>query len=130
MPEAPTCGQGLAQHADFPRLMAQLLEAVAANLMAHLPSLAASDADTQREKLVYQQLAQRHRDAAAVLAALSEDMAGCSEMPMGSHDLDALSGSEMTDALTDMIRGETELLVAVEQQLTEHKAILDEMRSR
>ena len=36
MAEEPTCGQGLAQHADLPLLIGELMGSVADNLSAHL----------------------------------------------------------------------------------------------
>ena len=39
MPEAQTCGQGLAQHAELPLLVGELMGSVADNLKAHLPGL-------------------------------------------------------------------------------------------
>ena len=37
MAAGPTCGQGLARHAELPQLFAELMESVAANLRAHIP---------------------------------------------------------------------------------------------
>jgi hypothetical protein len=125
----PTCGQGLAQHADLPRLVGGLMESVAETLTAHLGGLTSGDPETQGEKRVYQQLATRHREVAATLDTLAEEMAGHQDMPMGEHDIDALSSREATDALAGMIEAEAKLLTLVQQQLTEHKAMLGEMGS-
>lgn len=48
---------------------------------------------------------------------------------MGEHDLQALSSGEVVDALEGMIRVESQLIARVQQQLTEHRAILDAIRS-
>lgn len=124
MTDEPTCGQGLAQHAALPRLVGAVLDSVADNLVAHLPGLVSSDPDSRREKRVYEQLAERHREAAAMLDALGEEMAGHQDMPMGAHDLEALSSRPATEALARMVRAETELVALVEQQLAEHQAML------
>jgi hypothetical protein len=129
MTEQPTCGQGLAQHAAIPRLVGALLDSIADNLTAHLPGLVTTDEDSRREKRVYQQLAERHRQIAAMLDAIAEDMAGHEDLPMGAHDLDALSSTSTAEALARMIRVETELVALVEQQLAQHAAILDETTS-
>ena len=129
MAEEPTCGQGLAQHAELPLLVGELMGAVADNLGAHLPGLVASDENTQREKRVYEDLVTRHREAAAMLHAIGAEMAGHRDMPMGDHDLQALSSGEVVDALEGMIRVESRLIARVQQQLTEHRAILDAIRS-
>ena len=94
MAEEPTCGQGLAQHAELPLLVGDLMGAVADNLGAHLPGLVPSDEDSQHEKRVYENLMTRHREAAAMLRAIGAEMAGHREMPMGDHDLRALSSGD------------------------------------
>ena len=129
MAEEPTCGQGLAQHAKLPQLIGELMNSVADNLCAHLPGLVSSDADSHHEKRVYEQLAARHREAAALLQAIGTEMAEQQDMPMGEHDLEAMSPSDVTDALEGMIRAEAQLAALVQQQLTEHQTILDAMRS-
>jgi hypothetical protein len=129
MAEERTCGQGLAQHAELPLLVGELMGAVADNLAAHLPGLVSSDEDSQHEKRVYGHLVTRHREAAAMLDAIGAEMAGHREMPMGEHDLQALSSGEVVDALEGMIRVESQLIARVQQLLTEHRAILDAIRS-
>ena len=78
----------------------------------------------EREKRVYEQLAAQYRDVATRLCALGEEMAGCQDLPMGAHDLGALSSQPVTDALARMIRAETDLLALLTQQLEQHRVIL------
>ena len=129
MPEDPTCGEGLAQHAELPLLTAELMGSVAENLNAHLPGLVSSDENSQHEKHVYENLAARLRKAEAMLHALGTEMAGHQDMPMGEHDLHALSSGDAIDALTRLSRVEEQLVARVQEQLTEHQAILDTIRS-
>jgi hypothetical protein len=129
MAEEPTCGQGLAQHADLPLIIGELMGSVADNLSAHLPGLVSSDEDSQHEKRVYEHLVTRHREAAAMLHAIGAEMADHREMPMGEHDLQALSAGQVVDALEGMIRVESQLIARVQQQLTEHQAILATIRA-
>jgi hypothetical protein len=129
MPEERTCGHGLAQHAELPLLMGELMGSVADNLSAHLPGLVTSDENSQHEKHVYEHLAARLRQAEAMLHAIGTEMAGHQDMPMGEHDLQALSSGEAIDALNRMTRVEAQLGARVQEQLTEHQAILDGIRS-
>ena len=129
MAEEPTCGQGLARHARLPQLLGELMNSVADNLSAHLPGLVSSDADSQHEKRVYEQLIARHREAAAMLHAIGAERAEQQDTPMGEHDLQAMSPSEVSDAVEGMIRVEAQLVALVQQQLTEHQAILDAIRA-
>ena len=129
MPEESTCGQGLAQHAELPLLMGELMDSIADNLSAHLPGLVPSDENSQQEKQVYEHLAARVREAGAMLHAISTEMAGHQDMPMGEHDLQALSSGDVIDALDRMTRVEAQLVARVQEQLTEHQAILDAIRT-
>jgi hypothetical protein len=129
MPEAQTCGQGLAQHAELPLLVGELMGSVADNLNAHLPGLVSTDENSEHEKRVYEHLAARLREAAAMLHAIGTEMAGQRDMPMGEHDLEALSSGEVLDALERMTRVEAQLLARVQKALTEHQSILDGIRS-
>ena len=129
MPEEPTCGQGLARHAELPSLVGDLIESVADNLSAHLPGLVSSDENSQHERHVYEHLAGRLRQAGAMLHAIGTEMAGHQDMPMGEHDLRALSSGEAIDALERTTRVEARVIAWVQEQLTEHQAILAEIRS-
>lgn len=129
MTDEPTCGQGLAQHARVPQLIGELMNAVADNLVAHLPMLVASDEETQHEKRVYEHLSGRHREAAATLQAIGTEMARHRDMPMGQHELQAMSRRDVIDALEGMIRAEAQLVARLQQHLAEHQAMVDGMRS-
>ena len=59
MPDEPTCGEGLAHHAELPLLMGELIGSIADNLSAHIPGLVPSDENSQHEKHVYEHLAAR-----------------------------------------------------------------------
>jgi hypothetical protein len=129
MPEEPTCGQGLAQHAELPLLVGELMGSVADNLRAHVPGLVASDEHSEHEKHVYEHLAERLRQAEAMLRAIGAEMAGHEDMPMGEHDLHALSSGAAIDALGRMISVEAQLAARLQEALTEHQAILDAIGS-
>ena len=63
-----------------------------------------------------------------MLRAVAAEMAEQEDMAMGEHDLEAMSSTEVTVALEEMTRVEAKLAAVVQQTLTEHQAILDEMR--
>lgn len=129
MTEGSTCGQGLAHTAVVPQLIGDLMNAVADNLVAHVPMLAAGDEATQHERRVYEHLAGRHRDAAAMLQAIAKEMATHQDMPLGQHDFEAMSQAEMVDALQSMVKVEAQLVERLKQHLAEHRAMLDAMAS-
>jgi hypothetical protein len=129
MADDPTCGQGLAQHAELPRLIGDVMSSVADILSAHLPSLVSGDELSRHERRVYEQLAGKHREAAEMLQTISTEMAGCYDMPMGEHDIQAMSPAHMTEALEAIVRAEATLATRLPDQLTEHQAMLDSMHS-
>ena len=129
MSEEPTCGEGLAQHAELPLLVGELMGSVAANLSAHVLGLVSGDENTRHEKHVYEHLARRLREAEALLHAIGTEMAAQRDMPMGDHDFQALSSGEPIDALERMTRVEAELVARLHEALTEHQAMLDAIGS-
>ena len=129
MAEEPTCGQGLAEHALVPQLIAAFMNATADNLVTHLPMLVAGDADTLHERSVYEHLSKRHREAAAMLDAIATEMKEHRDMRMGQHDVEAMSHEDVTKALESMVRAEAQLVAQLELQLADHRAMVDEMGS-
>jgi hypothetical protein len=129
MADESTCGQGLARHAELFQLVAELVDAVADNLSTHVPALVASDRNSQEEQRVYEQLAASQREAAASLHAVGAAMAAQQDLPMGEHDVDAMSPAAAAGALARMIGTEEQLIAHLGQLLDEHEAILDRMRS-
>lgn len=122
--EQPTCGQGLAENALLPAKLAELTASLAENLEVHLRTLELDDDDARREHEVYQELARRHRDAAARLAAAAEQMAAQQDLPMGGHDLRALSSPEVAEAFRRFVRRKHELLALLQRQLEEDRRML------
>jgi hypothetical protein len=125
MADEPTCGQGLAQHAELPRLMSDVMIAMADNLSAHVPGLVSGDERSENERRVYEQLVAKHREAAEMLQAIGTQMAQCHDMPMGHHDVDAMSPRDMTSALGAMVDAEGRLVARVRELLTDHRSMLD-----
>jgi len=56
-------------------------------------------------------------------------MARQRDMPMGQHELQAMSRRDVIDALEGMIRAEAQLVAQLQQHLAEHQAMVDAMRS-
>ena len=101
------------------------MDAVADNLVTHLPMLVAGDEDTRHERRTYEHLSRRHHEAAAMLQALATEMAEVRDMPMGQHDFEAMSHDDMAKALAGLIRAEEQLVTQLQAQLAEHRSMLD-----
>ena len=108
MPDQAACGKGLAQNAALPAKLADAIEAVAANLSAHMTALDARDPKARAERDAYASLFAKHRTAAAQLRAIAEEMAGYRDLPMAPHDADVMQGPAL--------RQPFERLVAIEKE--------------
>lgn len=127
MEDQPTCGEGLAANAVLPRKLGELTDAVAQILELHMEALDLADEASRAEHVAYEQLARAHRRIAVALTRLSERMAGCRDLPMGRHDVAALSGPEPTEAFKKFVRLEQELDALLRKRLEEDWEMLREM---
>jgi hypothetical protein len=127
MGEQPTCGQGVAEHSLLPARLAEVTDAVAANLEAHTKALDPDDEAARRELAVYLKLARAHRQAAAQLRAIAEDMAAQRELPMGRHDEQALASSEVVAAFRRFVTAKQQLLALLQELLEQDRRMLAEM---
>ena len=126
--DAPTCGKGLAEHAPLPAALGDLTDAVARVLELHLPSLDLGDARGRREHEAYRILVDEHRAAARQLRATAERMAGYRDLPMGPHDVAALTAPENARAFERFVALERALADLLGTRLARDEAMLAEMR--
>jgi hypothetical protein len=128
MAEPQTCGQGLAQHSAIPRLLGELVDALAENLERHMPALDLGDDAARVEHAAYERLAGRHRQIAAELRSVAEDMAGQRDLPMGPHDMDVIGSPEVAEAFAGFVAAERALAAHLQRSLEGDEAMLREMR--
>ena len=84
--DAATCGAGLAQHAVVPRRVAIYLAELAQTLELHREMLVLDDSNSQKEDVVYRDLAASYRDIATTLRDAADRMAAQVDLLMGAHD--------------------------------------------
>lgn len=123
----PTCGQGVAEHSVLSARLAEVADAVAANLEVHTKALDPDDEAARQEQAVYLRLVGAHRQAAAQLRAIAEDMAAQRELPMGRHDERVLASPEIVEAFQRFITAKQELLVLLQEFLEQDRRMLAEM---
>jgi hypothetical protein len=126
--EELTCGRGLAANAVLPAKLGDVMGAVARVLETHTKALDVEDEDAKQEYEAYVKLVDQHRRIATELHSLSAQMASYRDLPMGRHDLEALSAPEAVDIFERLVNLEEELLSLLEQRLQEHRPLLSEMR--
>jgi hypothetical protein len=128
MAEGPTCGQGLAVHSSLPAKLGELTAAVAGILEVHTGALDLRDERSRREQGVYLRLVERHRRAAAELAATAAEMAAQRDLPMGEHDMSVMSSPEAVAAFELVVDAERELLALLQERLGQDQELLAGMR--
>ena len=128
MNEQPTCGQGLAANSALPATMADVISSLSAILVVHLKALDLDDEDSRQEHAAYSHLAKAYGDIADSLRATAERMAGYRDLPMGRHDINAISGPEPTEAFARFVNREQRLLTLLQARLPDDQTMLTGMR--
>jgi len=123
-----TCGQGLAEHSVLPAQLAEVTEAMADNLMAHMQALELDDEAARQEHAVYLRLAEEQRQTAARLRAVAGEMAAARDLPMGRHDRQAMSSPQVADAFRRFVTARQELLAVLRWMAEQDQRMLAEMR--
>jgi hypothetical protein len=124
----PTCGQGLAEHSVLPDKLSDLMTAMAETLEVHRTALDLSDDAARPEDSAYRDLAEDQRAVAAQLGAIAGRMAGYVDLPMGRHDIEALTSPAAVGAFERFVVAERDLLGLLEQTVARHEAMLGAMR--
>ena len=127
MDEQQTCGEGLAEHAALPARLAEVTEAMASNLQAHMQALELDDEPAREEHAVYLRLAEEQRQAAARLRAVADEMAAARDLPMGRHDAQTMSSPEVGDAFQRLVKAKQELLEVLGGMVEQDRRMLAEM---
>jgi hypothetical protein len=127
MENPQTCGQGLAQTSALPALLAELIASLAENLAVHMKALDLTDENAQKEYDAYQELAKEYHTIAAQLKSTAQKMAGYRDLPMGSHDQEAMSGPKPLRAFEQFVTLEQELGTLLRARLEQDQKMLGEM---
>jgi hypothetical protein len=127
MDNPTTCGQGLAEHAELPGRMSDLVLALAEVLERHTKSLDLTDAAARMELHVYQDLTERFGRIAVTLQAVAREMERHRALPMGAHDADKLADPSVATAFEQLVSREQQLLELLQHSLEQHRRMLDQM---
>jgi hypothetical protein len=127
MDEPSTCGQGLASQSILPGKLSELLAALARILEAHMRALDPADHDARMELDAYAALVTANRDVADRLSGIAVQMADYRSLPIAAHDDAAMSDAMAHRAFENYVRLEQELAALLQQQLQEHREMLQQM---
>ena len=125
--EEQTCGGGLAEHSVLPGRLAEVTEAMADNLQAHMQALELDDEAARQEHAVYLRLAEEQRQAAGRLRAVAAEMAAARDLPLGRHDAQTLTSPEVADAFQHFVRAKQELLALLQRMAEQDRRMLAAM---
>jgi hypothetical protein len=126
--EEHTCGQGLAENSALPAQLAEVTEAMADNLMAHMQALELDDEPARQEHAVYLRLCEEQRQAAARLRAVAGEMAAARELPMGRHDAQTMTSPEVAHAFQRFVKAKQELLALLQRTAEQDQRLLAQMQ--
>ena len=121
--DQPTCGKGIAANADLPAALSTTLAAVRENLAQHLTTLK-SDPVSQPEHDAYVDLVRRHDDLTDRLRQLADRMAGYRDLPMASHDEQAMASPALLEAFRQLVNEEEALLALLKGRIEQHRSML------
>ena len=124
MEEQPTCGRGLAENSVLPTQLAEVIDAMADNLQVHMQALELDDEAARQEHAVYLRLAEEHRQAAARLRAVGQEMAAAHDLPMGRHDQESMSSPTVAEALRRFVTAKQELLALLQRMVEQDLQLL------
>jgi hypothetical protein len=123
--DQPTCGKGVAASADLPARLAALMATRGEVLERHSRALDLTDPNSRQEFEAYTDLVRRHRDVAAALDSLAQQMRGCRDLPMGRHDFAAMAAPDgQMEAFRRFVGLERELVAFLEAKLVDEEKML------
>jgi hypothetical protein len=129
MDDQQTCGKGLAQHSALTASLGELVASTARVLEVHMRALDLADENAKREYDAYRELASAHRRIAIELADTAHRMAGYRELPMGRHDMAAMTSPAPRHAFAGFVKHEESLLTLLQSRLAADRAMLEMMAS-
>jgi hypothetical protein len=127
--EQQTCGKGLAENSVLPAKLGELISAMAGNLEMHMKALDLTDPNSQAEYEAYERLLKDLRQIAAQLSVTASEMIGYRDLPMGRHDLRAMTHPRVEEAFKKFVHSKQELLELLEKTEERDHQLLEIMHA-
>lgn len=127
-PEEWTCGKGLAANAVLPERIGGVLAAMAEVLRVHAEALDPEDDTNGPEQDAYGSVSRQLGQAAAQLAALAAEMAAYRDLPMGRHDMEAMSRPIVRESFAAFVGRKQDLLALLREGEDEDREMLELMQ--
>jgi ABC-type Fe2+-enterobactin transport system substrate-binding protein len=123
-----TCGQGLAEQADLPATVGEVIAAMAKVLETHMAALDLEHESGRQEHAAYSTLTESHRDAADRLLATAEQMRQYRDLPPAPHNAAVMTAPKAVQAFERFASAEGKLLQLLQERVGRDRAMLDELR--
>jgi hypothetical protein len=123
-----TCGKGLAENAALPATLGTVMAAMAQVLELHTRALDLKDPNAANEREAYAKLVNEQRAVAAELEATANRMTGYRDLPMGPHDMTAMSDARSVAAFEAFAKSKDELLGLLQRTKKQDEKMLAAMR--
>ena len=127
MDEQQTCGKGLAQHSVLTSALGELIASTARVLEVHMKALDLTDEASKHEYDAYRELAHAHRRIAGELSDTAHRMAGYRTLPMGRHDMAAMTSAAPRHAFAAFVNNEEALVSLLQTRLVQDTAMVAAM---
>jgi hypothetical protein len=122
-----TCGKGLAASSALPERLSSVMAAMGEVLEVHMEALDLEDANSQREYDAYRSLSQQMRQIASELAAVSREMVAYRDLPMGRHDMEAMTRPNVRESFESLVRRKQDLLTLLRESGEVDQQLLEQM---
>lgn len=122
-----TCGKGLAASAVLPERLGAVTAAMAEVLRVHMEALDPEDDDASLEHEAYDRVSEQLGHVASQLDALAREMAAYQDLPMGRHDMDAMSRPIVRERFASFVKRKRELLTMLQEADETDREMLEQM---
>ena len=110
-----TCGKGLAANAVLPERIGAVLAAMAEVLLVHMEALDPEDDESRPEYDAYRRVSQQLGQVASQLDALAREMAAYRDLPMGRHDMEAMTQPRVGERFEEFVKRKRDLLTMLQE---------------
>ena len=125
--EQQTCGKGLAENSVLPRKLGELISAMVENLAVHRKALDLTDPHSRAEDEAYEKLISDLRQTAAQLAVTASEMEGYRDLPMGRHDMQAMTHPRVRETFQVFVQQKQALMRLLQQTEERDRQLLEMM---
>ena len=122
-----TCGKGLAANAVLPERLATVMAAMAEVLEVHMEALDLEDDHSRQEYEAYRTVSQHLRQTASQLVASAQEMAAYRDLPMGRHDMAAMTRPSVRESFAAFVGRKQELLALLQETDEIDRHMLEQM---